>query len=268
MSKVSVLLLSICVSAHLATALNLNVRAAASDSCACVGYQDAFENLHADCSVLGDELCTKYIMRMPNEQVCMNNFIGDAETQWCYVSESCAEGKSLQFARAKFPFTATKTAAKWKSCGPDEKSLGQMTLPELNDWCIKNDLDLGLVAQFAYPTWTEGKLPDVWSFWGVPPPEGALAASFEVGTVSAQLKEKLQAQVDSGKPMFFTSPSGHPPFAVSEGNKLYYINFGDKIMAQLVSGADFFEHPGIINEMKCVAGCDEVSVAWWSPLDH
>lgn len=248
-------------------AVSLNVKDATSSTCDCVGYQDAFSSLHADCSILGDELCTKFIKRIPNEKICMNEMIGKSDMQWCYVSPSCAEGQALQWANPLLSLFLGKSAAKWKKCGATEKSFGQMTVTELAAWCNKNDMDLGLVAQFAYPTWAEDKLPAVWSFWGVHPPAGAPESSFRVAPVSDTLKNKLLAQTASGKPMFFSSPSGHPPFGVSEGKALYYINFGKKIEEQARKGGDFFEHPGIINDIKCIAGCDKVEDAWWSPLD-
>lgn len=260
MQQVCVILLFIWCSLH--TAISLHVKVATHDSCDCVGYQDAFKIFHADCSIVGFEACNTFIMRMPNEQVCMNEYVGKSETQWCYVSSNCAEGLMLQWSSGITP------SVKWKYCAANERSLGQMTMIELADWCEKNDMDLGLVAAFAYPMWTEGKLPAVWSFWGASPPAGAPEKSFKVVPISDTRKEKLQAQIDSGKPMFFDSPTSRPPFAVSEGKALYYINFGTKFLHQIMVGADFFAHPGIINEMKCVVGCDIVSAAWWTPINN
>merc|ERR1719440_65983 len=73
-----------------------------SESCECIGWQDAFKSHGADCSNMGDETCAKFFMQIPNEKFCLNENFGMPEPkQWCYVSPSCETGSALTWGPKK-----------------------------------------------------------------------------------------------------------------------------------------------------------------------
>jgi len=242
-----------------------------ADSCDCLGWADA-KAQGANCDSFGDDLCTRFIMRLPNENWCMNKQLVDTSSigQWCYVSQDCAASSATQWGTM---------GVKTKSCTADEPKLGDKTFEELVAWSIANDMDVGLVAQFAYPIWGPEKLPDVLEHFHVTAPtpkDEAPTEKFEEAPTekflrlpeSQDLYNRLEAQKTSSGTMFYNSRSGHPPFGVSEGSKFYWVNYGSEILKVLNAtgdpGADFFAHPGVINIAKCVAGCETVDPPWWS----
>lgn len=229
-----------------------------SASCQCLGWKDAYALHGAQCGLghevdvygrpgaetvkdlsVAFEFCWMYFNALPNDNYCMNVKWEPAPAQWCYVSQDCPEGQTPE---GSGPLK-TKTCVQ----GHDA-SLGEMKFEDFAAYIYRNKLELGLSVQFAYPTWQPEKLPDVQAFWGLPQPSDAQP-------ISEELRARLQQQVDSGKPMFFTSRSGHPPYCLMEGKKLYYINFNP-------------DNPGFAKRedmslFACVAGCGAENKPIW-----
>mmetsp|Transcript_3156 Transcript_3156/g.9456 ORF Transcript_3156/g.9456 Transcript_3156/m.9456 type:complete len:270 (-) Transcript_3156:132-941(-) len=236
----------------------LKIAASASDSsCECLGWKDAYTKHGASCGdgheldlagipgpiaktipQLSFEFCSMYFGNLPNDNYCMNKKWLADPTEWCYVPAGCTEGTPIQ----------NRTLAT-KDCNKEaDATLGEMKFEELAAYAYRNKLELGLMVQYAFPTWDGEKLPDVQAFWGLPAPADAKP-------ISTELRERLEAQVKSGKTMFIVSRNGHPPFGVSEGEKLYYINFNP-------TQADF-SHKEDMNLWGCVAGCGSENKALW-----
>jgi len=229
--------------------------AAASEDCDCVGWKTAYSSLGAKCGQgheldlalplpgvfaamnpqLQYEFCKFYFSGLPDDAFCQREKFGNGPEHWCYVSDKC-------------PTATMAGSAKVKSCrrGRD-RHLGDMKFEEFAKYAHGNKLEMGLMVQFAYPTYAGEKLPDVQAFWGLPAPADAKPMSDE-------LRKHLQAVVDSGETTFFTSRNGHPPFGVAEGSKFYYINFDPHKYG--------FDRKEDMNKWACVAGCTENSPLW------
>jgi len=226
-------------------------------SCECLGWKDAYTKHGAKCGdgheldlanipgsvarlvpQLAFEFCQMYFGNLPNDNLCMNQKWLEKPTEWCYVSAGCAGATPVRSG-----LLATKECDKQA-----DATLGEMKFEELAAYAYKHKLELGLMVQYAFPTWQGAKLPDIQAFWGLP--EAA-----DAKPISAELRERLQAQVKSGKTMFIVSRNGHPPFGVSEGDKLYYVNFNP-------SKADFSRKEDM-NIWACVAGCGSANKPLW-----
>jgi hypothetical protein len=237
-------------------------------SCDCLGWADAkYQGMN--CDELGDEQCKNFIMRLPNEKMCLNNYLGITD-QWCYVSKDCATGRATEWDLPK-----GSSGVNWRVCTDDEPYLGQKTFEELVALARTNDMHLSVAAQFAYPIWPGEKLPDVMAHFNIAPPEGAPIEKFKTAPESPDLYKKLEDQKtksnsmdESSRVMFFDSRDGLPPFGVSDGSKFYWVNYGDEIQEVLDRGFDFLARPGLIEIAKCVAGCETVDPTWWSKLDQ
>jgi len=234
-------------------------------ACECLAWQDSYRNHGADCSKMGDETCAKFFMNLPNEKFCLNeNFGRTNPKQWCYVSASCATGHPLEWN------TSNVKDVKYKWCGVEEAKLADKTPLQLKSWTTANDLEIGLAIHFAYPTWQPEKLTsNVLDFFGLQPPADAPQEEFRSQPLNQQpdLRDRLQKRADEGTPTLILSTVGHPPFGVMSGSKLYWLNFSDEQLALLNRGEDFFSHKGIMNDVKCVAGCDGAVNPWMSPIN-
>jgi len=245
------------VSALVQRDTKLHVGAASAESCECLGWQDAYSKHGAKCGdgheldtvgipgfiareipQIGYEFCAMFFQSLPNSKYCLNDKFSGTPAEWCYVSDACTEG-----AKSGGPLH-TRNCTRGR-----DATLGEMKFEEFAAYVHENKLELGLTVQFAYPTWQKEKLPDVQAFWGLAAPEDAKP-------IDAELRARLQAQVDSGKTMFFTSRDGHPPYAVSEGAKLYYINFAEP-------GHIDFARKEDMNRWACVAGCGSANRPLW-----
>uniref|UniRef100_A0A7S1KW17 Phospholipase B-like n=1 Tax=Alexandrium catenella TaxID=2925 RepID=A0A7S1KW17_ALECA len=186
------------------------------------------------------EFCEMLFGSLPDDfRFCINNDFVGSPTQWCYVNPMCKRSAPAQGGTLNV-----------KNCtAGQDKSLGDLKFEEFAAYAHKSKLELGLLVQYAYPRWEGEKLPDVQAFWGLPAPKDA-------APISEALKARLQAQVSSGKPVFLSSRSGHPPFAVAEGEKLYYINFAPKTAID-------FKHKEDMNAWGCVAGCGSDNKPLW-----
>jgi len=231
-------------------------------ACECVGWHDAYNEHGMKCGwgreldiaadsipgpiaamipQLSFEFCQMYFGNLPNDRYCMNNRFGARPTEWCYVRPGCSKGYKAQ--------KDVQGSLYVKNCSRDEDAtLGEMKFEELAAYVYKNKLELGLAVQYAFPTWHVEKLPDMQAFWG-------LQAPADAAPMGEGLRQRLKWHVGSGKTVFITSRSGHPPFAVSEGEKLYYINFNP-----VKAGFDRKED---MNLWACVAGCGAASKPIW-----
>mmetsp|Transcript_129673 Transcript_129673/g.276645 ORF Transcript_129673/g.276645 Transcript_129673/m.276645 type:complete len:263 (+) Transcript_129673:68-856(+) len=228
------------------------------DTCTCLSWHDAYHSLNAKCGdghemdlvptlpgpeaaqipQLSFEFCEMYFSNLPDSNFCQNEKWVQEPAQWCYVSKECSQSKHLHGP------LSTKTCTTGR-----DTLLADMKFEDFAAYAYSSKLELGLMVQFAYPTWEHGKLPDVQAFWGLPAGEGA-------APISEELRAELQELVDSGKTMFFVSRNGHPPFGVAEGKKLYYVNFNP-------AGNPGFEKKEDMNTWGCVAGCGSDNMALW-----
>lgn len=232
------------------------------DKCACLKWQDAYSGRYGETSCgsgrelafihghpgelvalhpqFAFEFCMQFWKAMPNDDICVKSEFGsrEADDNWCYVSPECKP----MLGNVKLD---TKTCVK----GTD-KILGDMKFEEFCAYMDEKHLEKGLAVQYGYPVFSE-KLPDVLEFWGLQLP-GAQGKP-----MTDELRQTLQKHVDSGKTMFIPSVSGHPPFAVSEGKKLYWINFSEANKKRQAAREDVWAHKEEMNAWACVAGCDE-----------
>lgn len=192
---------------------------------------------------LAFEFCEMYFKSLPNQTFCMNDALGEDEPkQWCYVAPICENGHRRYGGRLKQKF-----------CTPGKDLiLGTKNFETFASWAFSMKMEMGLMVQFAYPTWKGEKLSEVLPFFGVG----------ENRTISDSLRERLQRLVDSGKTTFFSSESGHPPFGVVEGRKLYYINFSEANKRRQEAGEDVWKHKEEMNAWGCISGCDKVVDRW------
>lgn len=244
-----------------------------SDACECLGWQDAFKVHGADCGKMGDETCAKFFMQIPNDKLCLNENFGKLHPRhWCYVSPSCKEGKSLEWSTKPTDVLAINPylEAKYRWCGEEEPKLGDKLPLELREWTKKNDLEIGLAVHFAYPTFPGKLTNDFLDFFGLQAPADAPAQEFASPPLSAEYRASLEKVAETGRPILFLSTAGHPPFGIMKGKKLYWLNFSDEQLQLVTSGKDFFSHKGIMNAVKCVAGCEEPeesTTPWMSPIN-
>jgi len=233
-----------------------------ADACTCLPWHDAY-NMHKSKCGYGREMyingmmgknygpafaqqdknmkfefCEQYFYNLPADNFCQNEKFGDGVPNWCYVSPECSEGTHL------YGPLSTKTCASGR-----DKLLSDMRFEDFAAYAYKNKPEMGLMVQYAYPTWQGEKLPDVMEFWG-------LKGDAQAKPLSEDLRRRLQAQVDSGKTVFFTSRSGHPPFGIAEGGKLYYMNFNP-------AGNPGFAKREDMNTWGCVGGGGSANMELW-----
>lgn len=251
-------LFAVYCTARLAGALQV-----ASDSekgCDCLSWPAAFAPKHAaDCAGMHEPyVCDRFLMKLPNESFCLNSWFGAATKQWCYVSKACQRGENLTWAQ-----DGVQPNVLFRTCEAKDKRLGDKKIMDLHAWCKDNNLDVGVAAQWAYPTWQREKLSEVMSFWGLEAPAGAPNAT----AVNATLKAGLQELEASGKTTFFNSQTERSPFGVVEGQQLYWMNLGQPFIQLVLSGKEHSMQPGEVNDVKCVAGCEHNEKPWWHELN-
>lgn len=187
-----------------------------------------------------EEFCANFWAQLPDDNLCFKSEFGsaNADDTWCYVSGDCKPMRN-----------GTKLNTKTCVRGED-RILGDMKFEDFARYMDDNKLEKGLALQYAYSVFT-AKLPDVIEFWGLSVP------GMRVKPLTDELRQAVQQHVDSGKTMFITSVSGHPPFAVSEGKKLYWINFSKAYKKHVAAQEDVWAHKEEMNAWACVAGCDQ-----------
>jgi len=226
---------------------------------------------------MGPEICEKFILKLDMDDFCINNvvessknkFAYESSASWCYVLPTCERGLDQTWGQGHVESEeGPGSPVKWRPCAAEEFHLRDKNLYNLSSWAWQLDLDVGLAAKFAYATFDGGQLPQVMHHFNVSAPEGAPATKFEAEPESETLKNKLKAKKESGETVFYASESGLPPFGISEGSKFYWVNFGDQAETAVKEGEELLEHPGMISNVKCVAGCETVNPTWWSPLNE
>mmetsp|Transcript_13930 Transcript_13930/g.32669 ORF Transcript_13930/g.32669 Transcript_13930/m.32669 type:complete len:279 (-) Transcript_13930:182-1018(-) len=188
--------------------------------------------------MLGDEFCRRFFQQIP-ERFClnvdMNNAPGQINAhQWCYVSPSCSH---LNGGRP-----VLGTDASWKLCNEGDDDLLRSRSPEeLNHLRGLHGLALGLLAKFAYPVWQGERWPAV---------QHLLLGQNRTELLAGSVRSDLQQLVASSKPMLFDSPSGHPPFHVVAGARVYKIDFTP-------SGHKAYRlgHMGNVTGLQCMQAC-------------
>uniref|UniRef100_A0A7S1R1S8 Uncharacterized protein n=1 Tax=Alexandrium catenella TaxID=2925 RepID=A0A7S1R1S8_ALECA len=230
-------------------------------ACDCLPWKTAFASHGADCSKWGEEGCKRYFMQLPDETFCLNveTHLSDPQ-QWCYVSSECQKDAVAPVWGA----SNNPHPANWKYCDGGARRLGDFKIKELVSWCKKNDLEIGFVVQFAYPALQHFTVPDVVEFWGLTMPEAMPMEQRLAAPIMPELREELQAHVNSSKTLFIGSRTGHPPYLVLEGKQAYWINFGSALLKKFLRGEDIWSEPSKLNSVRCVSGCPKTVAPWWS----
>jgi len=212
-------------------------------SCDCMTWKDVYANHGVKCGaggefqpivskglslslaqqVVGAEFCGKLFERIP-DNFCINNDFIYNPSQWCYVSSACSTATPVK----------GRKHVSVKTCGEGDKMLMDYSFDELYNLTKpdKENLDIGLVAQYAWKYWTADKWP-------------AVESEIMNGPTRSDLKE----MVASNKPVFISSTSGHPPFHLVKGNRVEEIHFTSD------TGAFNAGRMGAVNEIVCIKGC-------------
>lgn len=238
-----------------------------TSNCTCLSWSYAYSKAGATCGQgheldlvgipgpsaakipqLADEFCKNYFYNLPDENFCQRTKFGaDHDDGWCYVAaEACPQGEETQ--RDDSPHLRTKL--KTKRCGAGDRKLSDAKFEDFVAHAKASKLEFGLMVQYAYPALKDVKIQDVQSWWGLPKDPAA-------PELTEAMESKLQAAVDSGETRFISSRSGHPPFGVVEGKKLYWINFSEANKRRQRNGEDVWAHKEEMNAYACVAGCEE-----------
>lgn len=183
---------------------------------------------------------------------------GPSTKSWCYVAPECEKG-TTQWYKPQSPL-------KTKICETGKDTmLGDLEPNELMEFFDSENFDKGQGVQFAYPLFdgNGSDLLDTIGYWGLEAPFSLIQQQWGRNKpITEELRAKVQAVVDSGKPTIFLSPNTQPPMAVAIGQKLYWINHSKKYLELKARHQDVWKHKDVINEIKCVHGCDENAAVW------
>lgn len=238
--------------------MNDGIYVGQEDACMCMNWKEAYKSQLVSCGralefylvtrkgipgskaagMIGEEFCGKFFQRI-DDNFCVNVEFGHSTTewfagQWCYVSAECESPRAANH-------LVSGTGVRWKLCNASDQLLRAKSPEELDEIRGSKDLDLGLLAKFSYPVWQDGKWPELERFL-----LGEKAAELR----ASEGRKDLDSVVASGKPMLFDSESGHPPFHVVAGSKVYRINFKADGKKNYAKG-----RMGDVNEMNCIQGC-------------
>lgn len=218
-------------------------------NCSCITWKDAY-HLGAKCDArelhpletesmglraltvdasVDDEFCNKFFHHI-SDNFCVNTDRVYHPQQWCYVSNDCGAGGLREHM-----YTGDHGTLRAKICDEGDKKLMDYSFDELYELTKKENLDVGVLAQYAWKYWRQ-------DFWP--------AVESELMSDSGPSRMDLKQMVAGGKPVFFTSDSGHhPPFHLVRGSAVYEIRFSSD-MAAFASG-----RMANVNEMVCLKGC-------------
>lgn len=206
-------------------------------------------------------MCAHFFMNIPDEQICINEQSGHQlePKQWCYVWPTCNTD-------------LTRGGAKYKLCGEDDEKLGDLSPVQLKRWSERNNIDVGVAVHWAYPSLSQQNIAlsqSVLDIFGAEAPPSAPEWAFSPDSLSADQNKILGEQVLKGKTTVVTSRTGAPPFALFQGSQFYWLNFSDEQAELVRGGGDFYATRGMLNDVKCVAGCDGADMAepWWSEVN-
>uniref|UniRef100_A0A7S2IDD0 Uncharacterized protein n=1 Tax=Alexandrium andersonii TaxID=327968 RepID=A0A7S2IDD0_9DINO len=204
----------------IAAAIRVVDQSRRTDSCACLNWRQTYESGKASC---GDGLETYTYSRTSGKHMVTFHFCEGAsaynqqndayctkvaqgsllptkpkdftEGAWCYVSPECA---SLNGG------AAVNSNVSWKVCtAGQDKFLAELTPPELVELANKNQQDIGLLVQMAYPVSRTVVLKEAREVFYEKQPQ----------TLSAADSAAVQTVVDSGRPTIFCDalpPPGNP----------------------------------------------------------
>merc|ERR1719375_1050978 len=104
-----------------------------------------------------------------------------------------------------------------------------------------------------------GRLPDMREFWGLPQTE------FAYYQLDMNERQELHNHMQSGKTKIIMSYDGAPPLAISEGQKLYWINYSDEAELHWGNWSHMRHNKKTLNAWRCVVGCPTTSSVWEHP---
>lgn len=235
------------------------------DPCACVPWHDAYHEYNAQCGegheldfVAGvsgveaagyreykAEFCENFFLTLPNDNFCLKKRPDSTSEHWCYVSPEC-EAITAEWRWGPGPL-------KSKVCGNGERNLQGMPFMDFVEYTRNNTLEIGLAAQYVYPFFMYSALPGVLSSYNITPNAEVLNGGKMPPPLTPILAAHIKEQQDTGRPQFLGSRSGHPPFAVMQGNELYWINFKKAFRRAQKLGEPWPSWD--VNMVACVKGC-------------
>lgn len=204
------------------------------------GYEFAFANsgnpptdvatFTALASTLYSEFCANFYTQLPSN-ACVNMNMGADMGQWCYVSASCA---NLNGGRVVNSHVNSKVC----TAGQDTM-LRDSSPPELSQFSIANNLDMGLLHKMSYPLYQTALWGQVEAVWGM--------GNGSIGAIPAAILSDMSAIQTSGAPNSFDSaPDNHPPHRIVVGQTVYGVDPNPD--------ADI-NHPGSWQVFSCLSHC-------------
>lgn len=233
-----------------------------SDSCQCREWAAAFESGDADCSAAPNsfETCTAFMHVLPNEKFCLMD-PENRPKQWCYVSPECESGQP-----STWKSNESNASLAWKYCSDEEVGAHKYTVSSFLNFTQENDLVAWKAAENSFPTLEPLYVADVMDFFGIQWPEGFSAQNRVAKNLTDGDRQRLQAVVDGGAPVFIKRPCNGPPYLLVEGMKAYWMDW-TPFMEDVVARDDqnqMWETRFKQMDVTCVAGCEEKFPAWMS----
>mmetsp|Transcript_104192 Transcript_104192/g.336033 ORF Transcript_104192/g.336033 Transcript_104192/m.336033 type:complete len:283 (+) Transcript_104192:52-900(+) len=193
--------------------------------------------------MIGGEFCKKFFTRMENNYCVNIDFNAKSDDwkgqQWCYVSSKCAD-KNVKLNGVVGGVNALKT----KVCNPMHDTLTRWMTPlQLDVLRHSYDIDLGLLAKFAYPVWQGEKWPAVERFF---------VGTGAVNLLASGVRKDLQKVMEDKERYLFDSPDGKTPFYVVAGKRVWKINQTPGAPSKWLAGD--MKH---VNEIQCIANCED-----------
>jgi hypothetical protein len=194
---------------------------------------------------MGHEFCTMFYERIQGNYCTQSGFGTMDTTSWCYVSSDCHQLGRIATSSVNTFLGFRNMSVKTCQNGVDT-TLQSMTPEDLHELSVQEDMDAGLMIQMAYPVFPKAQLN-----W----PEVKAHINGETTEKSETIAAKLAEQQASGQPLMFSSVSGHPPFGLVYGTRIYEADFTPWFHEQQEAQRDPFAHPGLMNNYTCIAGC-------------
>lgn len=241
-------------------------RKADADDCKCLNWAETYKAHRMGCGngheykflpkaaavatswTLKHEFCEHFFQRIQSNFCVKKKFNTNSTEQWCFVSDRCGKGEKVGK-----PLFRKQPPLKAKTCDEAEDDLLSGYSPEkLFETAKELDLDLGIMAKYAYPN--GGKWPKaVDSF--IPNNNTIVVALSKLPGLHTTVADEEARRVKASKiPTLYDSVTEHPPFNVVFGDKVYEIAFTAWAKHQLNFVGDIFEKPGKINELLCLHG--------------
>mmetsp|Transcript_1314 Transcript_1314/g.3768 ORF Transcript_1314/g.3768 Transcript_1314/m.3768 type:complete len:238 (-) Transcript_1314:33-746(-) len=231
---------TLCLATILLSTSALQINSVDGDACTCLRWKDAYTNYNMTCDE-GEEFCGGFFLHMSGN-ICVNQGMGSGKKaeQYCFVSPACQQLNGGGHISDKIAM---------KVCTAADERLVDKTPEEIEALSVKDDLDRGLVVKMAYPILPKTR-------WSIA--KAYLTGDFTSGRakLTSDQTNELSAIGRSGKTAVIDSNSGHPPFAVVAGSRVYEIKLQMGNLIKLVGGGkQVFEHPSQLTYMTCVSDC-------------